>query len=231
VEEGTPTPTPLPPLSISQATAAPLGQSGFITPRLPLGFLTPDTPAPTNTLPPGVTPQGPPTSTPSGLITPTSLPGVDDPCLYTVESGDSMFAIAISYDVSLAELLAVNPELDADNPVIFPGDRLRLPTEGCFEVTPQVAPPVNTLTPLIIGTQTGPAEPLPDATENIDSPFGGAQASPTPAQQIYVVRSGDSLFTIATQYGTTVQAIVEANNLTNPNALDIGQELIIPAGD
>ncbi len=235
VDEGTPTPTPLPPLSQqSLATAAPLGQTGFLTPRLPMGFLTPDTPAPTPTGPAGLTLQAVPTSTPSGLITPTSLPGVDDPCIYIVESGDSPFAIAQSFEVRLADLLAVNPELDSDNPTIFPGDQLRLPTEGCFEVTPEAVVPINTLTPLIIGTQTGPTVPVGDGiapTATIDSPFDSPATAAQPAgQQTHTVRSGDTLSTIAAQYGTTIQAIVNANNLSNPNALQIGQQLIIPAG-
>lgn len=43
----------------------------------------------------------------------------------------------------------------------------------------------------------------------------------------YIVKSGDSLWKIATTYNTTVDAIKKANNLTNNN-LSIGQKLIIP---
>ena len=45
---------------------------------------------------------------------------------------------------------------------------------------------------------------------------------------IYVVKSGDTLFQIARRYGTTVDAISEANQLPNPAQLVVGQALVIP---
>ncbi len=44
----------------------------------------------------------------------------------------------------------------------------------------------------------------------------------------HVVRSGETVSTIARDYGTTVTAIVEANQLTNPNAIRVGQILFVP---
>lgn len=46
-------------------------------------------------------------------------------------------------------------------------------------------------------------------------------------QNVYIVKKGDSLYSIARTYNTSVEAIKNANNLTS-NALSIGQELIIP---
>lgn len=43
----------------------------------------------------------------------------------------------------------------------------------------------------------------------------------------YIVKSGDTLYSIARKYNTTVDAIKVANNLTS-NVLSIGKELIIP---
>lgn len=45
---------------------------------------------------------------------------------------------------------------------------------------------------------------------------------------IYTVRSGDSVYRIANQYGITTNDIVYANQLSNPDRLAIGQALIIP---
>jgi len=54
-------------------------------------------------------------------------------------------------------------------------------------------------------------------------------ATPTlAAQTIYVVRAGDTLFSIARRYGVTVQAIMSANGLINYN-IRVGQQLVIPA--
>jgi murein DD-endopeptidase MepM/ murein hydrolase activator NlpD len=44
----------------------------------------------------------------------------------------------------------------------------------------------------------------------------------------YVVRSGDTLTSIARRFGTTVEAIMVANNLTDPNLIFVGQVLLIP---
>jgi len=48
----------------------------------------------------------------------------------------------------------------------------------------------------------------------------------------YIVQPGDILSLIARRYNTTVQAIAELNNISNPNLIYVGQRLIIPiAGD
>lgn len=46
-------------------------------------------------------------------------------------------------------------------------------------------------------------------------------------ENIYVVQAGDSLYSIATKFGTTVDELKDANDLAS-NSLSIGQELIIP---
>lgn len=46
--------------------------------------------------------------------------------------------------------------------------------------------------------------------------------------QIHVVGPGQSLYGIAQAYNTTVDEIIRANELTNPNRLVIGQALVIP---
>lgn len=58
-----------------------------------------------------------------------------------------------------------------------------------------------------------------------------AAPSPTarPGQREHIVASGDTLGAIATRYGTTVAAVVAANNLPGSNTvLNIGQRLVIP---
>ena len=73
--------------------------------------------------------------------------------------------------------------------------------------------------------------PTPTPTITIIRPSPTPVAGPTaePAQErIHVVKSGDTVSGIAAQYGVSIQAIIDANNLENPNNLSIGQELIIP---
>ncbi|MCR4405614.1 MAG: LysM peptidoglycan-binding domain-containing protein [Anaerolineae bacterium] len=44
----------------------------------------------------------------------------------------------------------------------------------------------------------------------------------------YTVQAGDTLSKIAKEFGVTVEAIVEANNIEDPSLLQVGQVLIIP---
>jgi LysM repeat protein len=44
-----------------------------------------------------------------------------------------------------------------------------------------------------------------------------------------MVKPGDTLTAIAAKFGTTVAAIVAANNITNPNLISVGQVLVIPS--
>lgn len=141
-----------------------------------------------------------PTATPSGLITPTALVTTGE-CTYVVQAGDNLFRIATNNNVSLDEMRAANPELVGEAPILQPGQVLQIP--GCVPAGGVAATPI-------------PSQPT--------ATVGGGTGGTT-----YTVRSGDTLFTIAQQFGVTTQAIISANNLTNPDRLSIGQQLIIPA--
>lgn len=52
--------------------------------------------------------------------------------------------------------------------------------------------------------------------------------TPTPAPYRYTVEEGDSLGTIAQQFGVSAVSIMEANNLQDPNNVYVGQPLVIP---
>ena len=191
----------------------------YITPQMPLDFTTPDTPAPTvaSVLDTSIL-----TRTPGGqqsfvlpnssdlLATPTNLPGVDDPCIYIIQPGDTLYAIALANGYTVAGIVAANPDLGDATAVIQPGDPLVRPLPEC--IVEATADADGNLP-----AATRPPAPVPTATP--------ARADGT---QVHVVQSGDVLVNIANRYGTTVSAIVQANNLANSNALQIGQELIIP---
>jgi putative chitinase len=44
----------------------------------------------------------------------------------------------------------------------------------------------------------------------------------------YVVRSGDTLNSIAKRLGVSASALQKANNITNPNRIYVGQQLTVP---
>ena len=56
-----------------------------------------------------------------------------------------------------------------------------------------------------------------------------AGAAAVLAQQIHVVQSGETLFSIATRYGRTVNEIAQANGLSAPYVIHRGNQLTIPA--
>lgn len=192
---------------------------GFITPGIPLGPGLDDGDLPTESSDMVI-------ATTSDLVTmseESGLPeGVDPECSYIIERGDTVFGIALSFDTTVAELKELNPELEGDNPVIQPGQIVLLPkcnnVPGTETEEPEVVEVTGTATdvPAII-------EPVVPGT-TVTASAGGS----TGAGETYIVKRGDTLFIIAQRYGTTVAALVQANNLSNPDRLSVGQQLIIP---
>ena len=101
--------------------------------------------------------------------------------------------------------------------------------------------PKPTFTPseLVAATPTFPPESLPTTEAASASspapitpePTAAAEAAPAPSPTpiTHVVQAGESLSEIARIYGTTVEAIVQANQLQNANVIREGQVLLIPS--
>jgi LysM repeat protein len=70
-------------------------------------------------------------------------------------------------------------------------------------------------------------EPTPEPTETATPE---PTQAPTTAGTTHVVQPGENLFRIALQYGTTVDTLAKANNITNPSVIYVGQKLTIPSG-
>jgi LysM repeat protein len=71
------------------------------------------------------------------------------------------------------------------------------------------------------------------AGQRLTIPAGGGNPPPTqppPTQSTYTVVRGDTLARIAARFGTTVQALAQANGITNINLIYVGQVLRIPGG-
>jgi LysM repeat protein len=85
---------------------------------------------------------------------------------------------------------------------------------GDDDMDDEIDPPA-TPSPTAAPTPTPTPEPEPEAEAEAEG-------------QTYVVESGDTLSGIAQRFGTTVDAIVEASGLEDPDRLSIGDELTIP---
>ncbi|WP_315913568.1 LysM peptidoglycan-binding domain-containing protein [Arthrobacter sp. lap29] len=80
----------------------------------------------------------------------------------------------------------------------------------------------NSINAQIAAWSKAPTKPAP-------TPSKPATAKPAPASSfVATVNRGDTLTSIATQFGTTVTAIQALNKLPKPNAIAVGQKLNIP---
>ncbi len=60
------------------------------------------------------------------------------------------------------------------------------------------------------------------------SPTSPAAVAPTVTPSLYTVQTGDTLGLIAERYNVSVEKLMAANHLTDPNLVQTGQTLIIP---
>ncbi len=98
---------------------------------------------------------------------------------------------------------------------------------GCGQVitvTPTPTPaPTATIEVAVLSVTTAPTDtPAPYTPAPTPTP------TVTPTPDIHAVASGESLLSIANDYGVSVAALQETNGILDPRTLQIGQELIIP---
>lgn len=166
-----------------------------------------DTPTPTITSTPTNTslPTETPTITPTPTETPTITPSA--PFNYTVQEGDSLAVIAERFglgDDGIPLILYLNqfdPE-SAARPGIDPTTQIVYPGLQIWIPNP--------------GLELPTATPIPS-----DLPRG--------TKIEYVVQNGDSLAGIASKFNSTVDEIIAENELADPNAIYVGQLLVVPA--
>ncbi len=127
----------------------------------------------------------------------------DEYGVHVVQRGENLFRIALSYGLTTEELASLNGIVNPAS--IQVGQRL---------LVPGTLSPPTTSEPTIIATT--PAEQVNTPTETIQD------------YVIHTVQRGETLFRIATGYGTTVNEIATANNLSDPTRIFSGQQLIIP---
>jgi LysM repeat protein len=72
-------------------------------------------------------------------------------------------------------------------------------------------------------------EPASPSSGETTAPAADATAPVAGQASTHVVQPGETLTRIAQRHNTTVAALTQANNITNPNMLSVGQRLVIPA--
>ena len=154
---------------------------------------------------------------------------------YTVEFGDTLYSIAREYNTTVNVLKEIN---NLDSNILQIGQVLKIPTRitnedtsnyiiytvksgdslykiaNTYGVTVDEIKNLNGLSSNLISI--GQILKIPSTTNNNQTNY-----------LTYIVKSGDSLYKIATLYSTSVDEIKNLNNLTSNN-LSIGQVLKIP---
>ena len=164
----------------------------------------------------------------------------------TVVKGDTLYKIANRCGTTVSALRRANPELGTGS-LIYPGQILQLPgtilgTDGGYFV--YIVARGDTLKGLATRFDTTVDALLagnPDI-KNANVIYEGqhlkvyvASTPPPPppppptSGQIYYVQKGDTLRKIAAKFNTTVDAILQLNNIANPNLIYVGQAVTLPA--
>jgi len=94
----------------------------------------------------------------------------------------------------------------------------------------EVITPQPTISTSSIGTPTLAPTPTlrPTATAPLTPPAATATPTITPTPVIHIVQEGETLLSIAFEYGVSVQTLQTVNDIENPQFLQVGQKLIIP---
>ncbi len=77
-------------------------------------------------------------------------------------------------------------------------------------------------------TPSGAAKP-PTLATGVVRPTSRPLVTPAPRYTTYVVKKGDTLYSISKRYRTSVEALQRLNAIADPSTLAVGQELKVPA--
>ena len=162
------------------------------------------------------------------------IPSIEEPetsneNIYIVKSGDTLYAIANQYGMTVDELKALN---NLTSNTLSIGQKLVVSAGNAGTLNTYTVKAGDTLYSIAnkYGLTVSELEQLNNLTSDVLS-IGqilnvSNSITPTPSNT-YTVKSGDSLYSIAKQYGITVDALKSANGKTS-NLLSIGEVLIIP---
>lgn len=152
--------------------------------------------------------------------------------IYIVKKGDSLYSIANKYNTTVEELKRIN---NLTSNILSIGQVLKLPSDKASDVENEE----NTISYTVqkgdslysiarkYDTTIDRIKDLNNLTTNLLS-IGQVLLIPTDTnlETTYTVKKGDSLYSIAKKYNTTVDRLKQLNNLSS-NLLSIGQILIV----
>ncbi len=124
-----------------------------------------------------------------------------------------VFLVLVNALVSLAIALAVVWIAESRRPDLEELAALYTPPPPRIPLATATLPPVDPVaTPLATATPAPVVDPDPGESS------------------VYVVQPGDNLLAIALRFNLTLDELMEANGLTDPDFVFVGQQLVIPGG-
>lgn len=146
---------------------------------------------------------------------------------YTVKSGDTLYGIANKYNTTVDTLKSLN---NLTSNTLSIGQVLKLPGSNSTSTNTYTVKAGDTLYAIAnkYNTTVDALKSLNNLTSNTLS-IGQTLKIPSSSSDnvVYTVKSGDTLYGIAEEFGTTVSAITKLNNLST-TTLSIGQKLLLP---
>ena len=238
------------PTKIAESLASPTPEGPYHQPATPTALYPTITPSPTLTLAPveatptitvptlTITPTVElPTIVPTPTMTQTTFPTGD--VMHVVARGETLLSIASRYRTTVPAIMNRNALVNPN--AIYAGQQLVIPAGSGASETPaprtvqHVVKAGETLSQLARKYRTTVGDILarnPSITDPNHLSAGTMLAIAVGTGPVVVthrVRYGETLSAIARRYRVSVRALVEANGLTNPNRVYVGQVLIIPA--
>lgn len=168
---------------------------------------------------------------------------------YSVRRNDTLFRISRRFNVSIPAILAVNPDINlfsilrVDDVICIPGRQPEpgpgLPGPGRFcpdgfihrvrpgETLDRIAAYYNVRLIDLLRANPGIFPNRLFIGQSICIPRPAAPRCP-PNTFEYIIRSGDTLGSLARRFGTTVREIMRLNPGINPFSMRVGQRICIP---
>ena len=170
--------------------------------------------------------------------------------MYTVKKGDSLYSIAKKYNTTPQKIIDLNYLKNTNLQI---GDVLRIPETYTkeeemylpnyinyqvkkgdtlygiakkYNLTPDIIMKDNSLTSNNLSIGMNLKIRVPSTNVNTIEECYGIDYTPPEKETTYIVKKGDSLYSIAKKFNTSVDSLKSKNNLKS-NVLSIGQKLII----
>jgi LysM repeat protein len=220
-----PSPTMATPTRTVEPTSSPTTQLASLPTSMPTASPT-SAPTILPTAPPRAAPAPRASATPRPTAVPptaTSLPARAQ--AYVVKPGDTLRGIAERFGISVEALLRYNGLSAEEADSLRPSQELSIPSQASGGQAGASRPTARPTAPASKPT-TRPAAPASRPTERAAAPTSG----PSARIQLYVVKPGDTLRSIAAKFDIGVDALLSFNGLTRAEGdrLRPDQKLYIP---